>query len=195
MKLDFHLQHRLFQFLGFQLALPHHNHLPAVVPQGLAILPVPFLVAPDLVHPEFAVGLRDFATRGIINFPFSVFHFPFDIVAMPETAVDEDGGAVFPHHDVGFAGHGFHAQAVAVAVVPQPLPHLDFGFGVAAADVRHAAVALCGGHGVGHGGSVLVEDDQCGDDAGHPAGASEDENDKHRPAPAVKHCQRREDNG
>ena len=80
-------------------------------------------------------------------------------------------------------------------MVPQPLPHLDFGFGVAAADVRHAAMALCGGHGVGHGGSVLVEDDQGGDDAGHPAGAGEDENDKYRPAPPVKHRQRREDNG
>jgi hypothetical protein len=43
--------------------------------------------------------------------------------------------------------------------------------------------------------SVLVEDDECGDDAGHPAGAGEDENDKYRPAPTVKHRQRREDNG
>lgn len=77
-------------------------------------------------------------------------------MSVPETAVHEDGGAVFPHHDVGTAGHGFHAQAVAVAVVPQPLPHLDFGFGVAAADVRHAAVALCGGHGVGHGNQFLL---------------------------------------
>ena len=41
-------------------------------------------------------------------------------------------------------------------MVPQPLPHLDFGFGVAAADVRHAAVALCGGHGVGHGNQFLL---------------------------------------
>ena len=107
-------------------------------------------------------------------------------MSVPKTAVHEDGGAVFPHHDVRTAGHGFHAQAVAVAVVPQPLPHLDFGFGVAAADMRHAAVALCGGHGVGHGGSVLVEDDQRGDDARHPAAEGEDENDKHGAAPAVK---------
>ena len=45
------------------------------------------------------------------------------------------------------------------------------------------------------GGSVLVEDDQSGDDAGHPAGAGEDENDKYRPAPAVNDGQRREDDG
>jgi len=43
--------------------------------------------------------------------------------------------------------------------------------------------------------SVLVEDDQSGDDAGHPPGTGEDENDKHRPAPAVDNGQRREDNG
>ena len=63
-------------------------------------------------------------------------------MAMPEAAVDENGGAVFAHDDVGATGHRFHAQAVAVAVVPQPPPHLQLRLGVAAADVRHAAVAL-----------------------------------------------------
>lgn len=69
---------------------------------------------------------------------------------MPKAPVHEDGGAVFAHHDVGFAGHAFYAEAVAVAVVPEPLPHLKLRLGVATADVRHAAVALRGGHDVGH---------------------------------------------
>ena len=116
-------------------------------------------------------------------------------MSVPETAVDKNGGAVFPHHDVGFAGHTFHAQAVAVAVVPQPLPHLQLGLGVAAADVRHAAVALCGGHGVGHGGSVFFEDDQCPDDAGHPADAGKDEHNQEGAAALVDNRQRRKDDG
>ena len=42
---------------------------------------------------------------------------------------------------------------------------------------------------------VLVEDDQRGDDARHPSGAGEDEDDEHGPAPAVDDGQRREKDG
>ena len=69
---------------------------------------------------------------------------------MPEAPVHENGGAVFAHHDVGFAGHAFYAEAVAVAVFPQPLPHTFLGRGVLAVDARHAVVALLGCHRVGH---------------------------------------------
>ena len=69
---------------------------------------------------------------------------------MPEAPVHENGGAVFAHHDVGFAGHAFYAEAVAVAVVPQPAAHLQLGFCVPAADMRHAPVPLLSCHRVGH---------------------------------------------
>ena len=42
---------------------------------------------------------------------------------------------------------------------------------------------------------VLVQYDQCADDARHPSGAGEDEDDEHGPAPAVDDGQRREKDG
>ena len=75
---------------------------------------------------------------------------------MPEAPVHENRCPIFPHHDVGFAWHALHIEAVAVAVGPQPLAHLQLGFGVPAADVRHAAVALGGGEAVGHNQRILT---------------------------------------
>ena len=42
---------------------------------------------------------------------------------------------------------------------------------------------------------ILVQDNQCGDDARHPPAEREQKHDEHRPAAAVDHRQRREDNG
>ena len=42
---------------------------------------------------------------------------------------------------------------------------------------------------------VLVEDDQCADNARHPSGAGEDEDDEHGAAPAVDDGERREKDG
>ena len=42
---------------------------------------------------------------------------------------------------------------------------------------------------------VLVQDNQCRDDTRHPAAEREQKHDGHRPAAAVDHRQRREDNG
>ena len=42
---------------------------------------------------------------------------------------------------------------------------------------------------------ILVQDNQRGDDARHPAAEREQKHDEHRPAAAVDHRQRREDNG
>ena len=42
---------------------------------------------------------------------------------------------------------------------------------------------------------ILVQDNQRGDDARHPADEGEQKHDEHRPAAAVDHRQRREDNG
>ena len=85
------------------------------------ILLVSGFVCADLVLPEFDIRFRhaEFVTA---------------VVAVPETAVDEDHGAVLPHHDVGFAGDALHVQAVADAVLPQPFADEDFRLGVFAAD-------------------------------------------------------------
>lgn len=64
------------------------------------------------------------------------------MVSVPKAAVDEDGGTIFAKHDVGFARHAFHIEAVAVAVTPQPATHQQFGLGVLASDVRHDEVTL-----------------------------------------------------
>ena len=42
---------------------------------------------------------------------------------------------------------------------------------------------------------ILIQDNQCGDDARHPSAESKDKDDEHRPTAAVDHRQRRKDNG
>ena len=69
---------------------------------------------------------------------------------MPEAAVHEDCRAVRPHDDVRLARYALHVKAVAVAMAPQPAAHLQLGFRVPAADVRHAPVPLLSCHRVGH---------------------------------------------
>ena len=64
------------------------------------------------------------------------------MVPVPETSVHENGCAVGAQHYVGAAGHRLYVESVAVAVVPEPLPHLELGLGVAAAYLRHAAMTL-----------------------------------------------------
>ena len=111
------LAHRLFDQGRFQLAFPDHDHVPAGFPQNAVILLVAFLVGTDLVLPEFDIRFRhdEFAAA---------------VVSVPETAVDEDHGAVFPQNDVGSAGDVLHVEAVAYAVLPQPFADEDFRFGV-----------------------------------------------------------------
>jgi len=69
---------------------------------------------------------------------------------MPKTPIHKNRRPILPHHDVGFPRYTLHAEAVAVAVVPQPLPHALFGRSVLTADARHTVVALLGCHRVGH---------------------------------------------
>ena len=69
---------------------------------------------------------------------------------MPKTAIDENRRPIPSHDDVGLARHALHIEAITVAMPPQPLPHQFFRLGVAAADVRHHFVTLCGSEAVGH---------------------------------------------
>ena len=76
---------------------------------------------------------------------------------MPEASVDKDGRMVLAHDDIRFPRHTFHIEPIAVAVSPQPLPHLNLRLGIAAAYVRHHEVALGGGENIGHLLSQLFE--------------------------------------
>jgi len=80
---------------------------------------------------------------------------------MPKAPVDKNRRPIPPHDDVGLARHALHVEAIAVAMPPQPLPHQFFRLGVAAADVRHHFVALCGGEVVGHGLSISLFTCRC----------------------------------
>ena len=70
---------------------------------------------------------------------------------MPEASIDENRRPITPHDDVGLAWHALHVEPIAVAVPPQPLPHLQLRFGAFAVDARHHIVALLWGEAVGHG--------------------------------------------
>ena len=75
------------------------------------------------------------------------------MVAVPETPIHKNRRPIPPHDDVGLAWHALHVEAIAVAVPPQPLPHLQLGLGAFAVDARHAVMPLSGSHLVGHGSS------------------------------------------
>jgi len=74
----------------------------------------------------------------------------YHLMSVPKTPVYENRRPIFPHHDVGFPRHALHAEAVAVAVLPQPLPHALLGRGVLTAYPRHAVMTLLGSHRVRH---------------------------------------------
>ena len=120
------------------MALPDDNDLPAVIFKELIVLLVPLLVSLDLVDPKLSVRLRNLTTT---------------LVSMPEASIDKDRCMVLSHHDIRFPRNTFYVEAVAIAVVPQPFPHLQFWLGIAAVDVRHHKVTLGWSEAVGHGKS------------------------------------------
>ena len=132
-----HLPHGVLYGVGFQLALPYHYHVPPVAVQQVVVLAVALPVACYLGFPEGGVAFRH-PEGGTA------------LMAVPKAPVHEYGCAVGPHNDVRLSGHTLHIQSVAVAVVPQPLPHLQLGLGAPTVYVRHAAVPLFGCHCVGH---------------------------------------------
>ena len=69
---------------------------------------------------------------------------------MPKASIDKNCCPILSHNDIGLAWYAFHIKAIAVAVLPQPLPDLQFGLGIPTADVRHHFVALLGGEVVSH---------------------------------------------
>ena len=111
--------------------------MPAEVAQLDAFFDVALFVAFYFLLPELAIALGHYKV-------FAAF------VTVPETAVDEDDGAVFAQYYVGGAGQALDIYAVAVAVGMQIATHNQLGLGVLALDARHAPVPLLCGHSVCH---------------------------------------------
>lgn len=91
--------------LGSQLALPHHNHMPASCLQQGLIAGVALAVAVDFVLPELGVG----------HWAASV---ALALVPVPETPVHKDGRAPLPQHDVWPPGQTLDIQPVAETLMP-----------------------------------------------------------------------------
>ena len=124
--------HGGFQFVVGEVARPDDDYLPSGVKQQLVVPSVPFAVAVYLRLPESGVGLW-------------MYKLLASLMSVPETAVDENRRSVSAHHYIRLAGHALDIEPVAVSVRPQPSPHRHFRLGRLAADMRHAAVALCSG--------------------------------------------------
>lgn len=115
--------------LGLQLALPYDYRVPAEPAQLDAFLDVTLFVAFYFPIPILDVALR----HGIVLASF---------VAVPETAVDENGCPVFGHDNVGRAGELPHVYSVAVASGVQVAAYEHLGLGVLALYARHATAPL-----------------------------------------------------
>ena len=122
--------------------------MPTEAAQLDAFLDIALFVAFYFLLPELAVALWHYKI-------FAAF------VAVPETAVDEDDGAVFAQYYVGGAGQALDIYAVAVAVGMQVAAHNQLGLGVLALDACHAPVPLFFRHSVRHVAKILFSNGFC----------------------------------
>jgi hypothetical protein len=72
-------------------------------------------------------------------------------MAVPETAVDEDGGTVGRKHEVRAAGERTDMKSVPPASRVQATPQHELGLCVVAANAAHIVVSLCRRVDVGQG--------------------------------------------
>ena len=122
--------------------------MPAEVAQLDAFFDVALFVAFYFLLPELAIALWHYKVTATF-------------VAVPETAVDEDDGAVFAQYYVGGAGQALDVYVVAVAVGMQVTAHNQLGLGVLAFDARHAPVPLFFCHLVCHVAKILFSNGFC----------------------------------
>ena len=71
-------------------------------------------------------------------------------MTVPEAPIYKNGGTILPHHDIRLPWHALHVEPIAIAVLPQPLPHLQLGLGAFAVNARHHKVTLGGSENIGH---------------------------------------------
>jgi len=81
-----------------RLAFPYHKNLPAEFLQGGDVADIPLRGAVPLLRPKFRAS-------------FGNHNPPPAVVAMPETAMNEDRHPVFRQNHIGPAGQVFSVQA------------------------------------------------------------------------------------
>lgn len=120
----FEVLHRSGKFGFGNLAFPNGDDIPFDGFKSLDVQEVSFLVMSDFVGPELRVGFWDGVELA-------------SLVAVPEAAVDENGGAVSRQDDVGRSGEGADILAEAESAMEQfPADH-NFRARVLRPDVRH----------------------------------------------------------
>lgn len=114
---------------AFEFAFPDDDDGPAF---GFKLAPsvlVALLVPCYLGGPEVGVGFGNHVVLAVF-------------VAVPEAAVDEDGGAIFGEDDVGLAGKASIVDAVTEAQAPEGFAKEQLRLGGGGVDGGHVLVAL-----------------------------------------------------
>lgn len=166
-----------FSLTRFKFTFPDGDGMPSHRSEFLLNNVVALLVTPNLRHPVRTVRLRNLATLGILDmkgllYPildnsigirrafkrfnmsiedFFVFYFVrIDAVSMPETSINENARAVFPQHNVGFAGQSGMIKTISQTMVPQKLAHKNLGLRVFGPNPGHVVMPLFYGKFIGH---------------------------------------------
>ena len=120
-----------------QFALPDNDYHPSFCLQLSPNLLVTHLVTGNFGSPEIGVGFW----HRIVS---------ASLVAMPETAVNEDYGPVLGKDDVWRARETFVIYPIAESQAPESVSQAQLRLGGNGADGRHVAVALGGSEFIGH---------------------------------------------
>ena len=125
-----------FTLLRLQFTFPYRYAMPSHFSQRLLLLLVAHLVPANLLHPEVAVCLRNLTAHRILR----LYH--IHVMPMPEAAIHEDAGAVFPQYQVRMPRQPFVVQPVSESPFPQPMSHDHFRLRVLRTNSRHVFVSL-----------------------------------------------------
>lgn len=120
---------RLFPGGLLQFALPHHDDIPAHLPQFLLLPCVAFNVSFEFMIPEFPVGCRSACI-------------PATLMPVPEAAVDEYNGLVLWQHDIRMSRISPVVFSESQSFRKEIFSDDFLRLGVLAADAGHVVVSL-----------------------------------------------------
>ena len=128
---------RLLPDSRFQFAFPYHDSMPSHFSQPVQHLMVPLLIPPDFILPELGIRFRNHVILA-------------SLMSMPEAAIHQNTGAIFPQHNIRFSRQTWMIEPIPESPSPQELPDKNLRFGILASDCRHIMVALLYGHFIWH---------------------------------------------
>ena len=117
----------------FQLALPDDDHAPAFSLQLSPDFLIPLLVPGNLCLPKFGVGLWDSIILTVL-------------VAMPKTAVHEDGRPVFGQNDIWRPGKTIIIYSITEALTPKGVTQAKLRASIFGSVMRQAFESLLRRH-------------------------------------------------